>query len=97
MRQSKESDSLFVIVHSPEGIMFQGVCRAVSSRNLLGVFDILPNHENFITHINSDIVLYYADSEETETIPVQMGVLRVQSNEIVLYVIMSPLLQSSER
>lgn len=97
MNKTRESDVLFVIVHSPEGIMFQGVCRAISSRNLLGTFDILPNHENFITHINNDLILYLADSEETQTIPVQMGVLRVQANEMVLYVIMSPLLEQSDR
>ncbi len=97
MNKVNESDVLFVIVHSPEGIMFQGVCKAVSSANLLGVFDILPNHENFITHINADIILYLADTSETQTIPVQMGVLRVQANEVVLYVIMSPLLQQSDR
>ncbi|MDQ3099195.1 MAG: hypothetical protein M3Q44_05605 [bacterium] len=97
MKSSSESDSLFVIIHSPEGIMFQGVCSALSAVNLIGPFDILPNHQNFITHINSTVTLYLADSDEKQEIPVQMGVLRVQSNEIVLYVIMSPLLTQSDR
>jgi F0F1-type ATP synthase epsilon subunit len=90
-------EALFVTVHSPDGVMFQGMCSGVTAVNLLGPFDILPNHENFITHINGAVTLYIADSKNTKEIPVQMGVLRVLKNDVVLYVIMSSLFAPSER
>jgi F0F1-type ATP synthase epsilon subunit len=83
-------ETLFITARSPESMVFQGVCSAVSASNNLGPFDILPGHQNFITNINGDVVIHFLDSDETHIIPVQMGILRVKLNSIDLFIILTP-------
>ena len=42
-------DTLQVRIVSPKGEVFKGEATAVSSRNSVGNFDILPQHANFVT------------------------------------------------
>ena len=85
-----------VKVHTPEGVILDTQCKMVSSRNILGNFNIMPFHTNYITNINDNIILKMDDDKENE-IPVQMGVLRVNDNMMDIYLVLSPIIAPSER
>lgn len=94
---AKQGEYLYVKIHSPEGIMFEGECESLSSSNLIGPFDILPSHSNYITHINNKVSIITARERRQIEYPLQMGVIRVKSNVVDLFVIMSVLFKPSDR
>lgn len=68
-----------------QGILFSDSVKAVSSYNEKGLFDILPEHENFISIIYDKIVIHKADNQKEE-IKIDSGVLRVYKNNVDIYV-----------
>src|ERR1051325_2061123 len=47
------TDRLHVKVQTPEKVLWEGEADAVTSRNSAGVFDILPEHANFISMLEA--------------------------------------------
>lgn len=89
-------ESFHLTIYTPEGIYLETDCKELSSRNILGDFNVLPSHTNFITNINNNILFTTTDDKETE-IPVQMGVLRVSENNMEIYLVLSSILAPTER
>lgn len=89
-------NSIHIKIHTPEGIYLETDCAAISSRNILGEFNILPFHTNYISNINDNLLLEMMDGKKNE-IPVQMGVVRVSDNKMDVYLVLSPILKPSER
>jgi len=44
---------LEVVVNSPDKLIWEGKAYSISSENSAGVFDILPEHANFVTMIEN--------------------------------------------
>lgn len=76
---------LSVIVKNRDKVLFEGMVKAISSINEKGVFDILPEHSNFISVIQKHIIIHKTDGS-SEEIPCQQGVIRVEANRIKAYV-----------
>lgn len=62
---------------------FQGKAEAVSSKNHLGDFDILPDHINFITLISKTLTLHFPQKKETYKF--ERGVLEVSDNIVKVF------------
>lgn len=84
MTQSYQRLSLLVYVRDPERIFYEGPAFSVSSTNASGPFDILPEHENFISLIKQNIVIHMITGEKRE-IPLEKGVLKTQSNKVWVF------------
>lgn len=80
----KNNSKLFVSIRSPEMVMFEGEAESVSSTNEKGSFDVLPEHENFISLIQGRIIVNKGKSGKSE-IPVQNGILKVTSNKVYVF------------
>lgn len=63
---------------------FQEKVRAVSSKNKMGWFDVLPQHINFITLILDSISIYTLKGEKI-TYQFKRGVLEVSENKINVF------------
>ena len=48
------NDSFQVKIQTPEGVVWEGDVQALSSRNSMGSFDILPDHANIITLVEGE-------------------------------------------
>lgn len=72
-------------IKNRQGIMFSDTVKAVSSYNDKGPFDILQEHENFISLIKEKIVIHMVNNQEQE-IKIDNGVLRVYKNNVIIYV-----------
>lgn len=91
-------DALFISIKSPEKTVFEGIVTGVSSYNDKGPFDILSEHENFITIIKKKLVIFPIQtspsrvSRGTDSGPsgkmewdIDQGVLKVRENKVNVF------------
>lgn len=79
-----EDDEVYVAVITPEEMLFEGKVFGVSSFNNQGVFDIWPQHTNFISIIHQNVVITHKDGQKKE-FPVQSGVIRAIDNKVEVF------------
>jgi len=72
-------------IKNRQGTMFNDTVKAVSSFNDKGPFDILSEHENFISLIKQKIVIHKLDNK-TEEFEIDNGVLRVYKNNVSIFI-----------
>ena len=77
-------DILLVQVRNPETLLYSGNAVAVSSINEVGPFDVLPRHENFISLVNTKIVIFQ-DKHLKKEIPIEKGVMKAKANLIHIF------------
>jgi len=77
--------SLFVEVRSRQGLVFSGELWAVTSYNKAGMFDILPEHANFVSMITNKIILKRDDGKRDE-INVEDGVIVVEDDTVKIFI-----------
>ena len=80
-----ENSVLTVIVRNKDKVLYNGQAYAVSAINDKGPFDILAQHENFISLIR-DKVIIHTDAKEKQEIQIENGILRVSKNKIYIHV-----------
>jgi F0F1-type ATP synthase epsilon subunit len=83
LRRYMDSSRLKVILRNAETILFQGEVTSISSTNEKGPFDILGQHENFISLISKSLLLHLPDGTPKD-FPVTDGILRVKKNEVLI-------------
>lgn len=78
-------NQLTVIARSPFHVYYEGVASALTAKNKVGEFDILPGHADmFSVLVPCEVVI------ETEADPVVFditsGIITVRSDEVMLFV-----------
>ena len=85
MPNKKQSESVTLTIRGREGTLFvKEEVFAVTSKNQKGVFDILPEHENFISIIK-DFVIVHKKQRDKQEIKIGTGVLRVTNNIVNIF------------
>ena len=74
-----------VTVRNRTQVVFDGEVKSVSSKNDTGIFDILPEHSNFISLISSPLIVRKLDGQKQE-IPFKNGIIKVKDNAIHCYI-----------
>lgn len=77
--------NLTVIVQNKDRVLYNGTAYAVSSVNDRGIFDILPQHENFISLLKEKVTIHQTQ-KETQFFQIDNGVLRVNNDKVYIYV-----------
>lgn len=77
-------DLLKVLIRNRDSVVFEGEAKAVTAINDKGIFDVLPEHANFIAIIKNTITLHKSDNSELP-LPIKSGVIRVNSNEVHIF------------
>lgn len=72
-------------VRNRENVLFEDKVEAVTSYNDKGVFDILPEHESFISIIKEKVIIHKTLKDNRE-IKIDNGVLKVYENNVNIYV-----------
>jgi F0F1-type ATP synthase epsilon subunit len=80
-----DNSLLSVSIIAKDKIVFHEDVKAITSYNEAGVFDILPEHTNFITVIKDKIVIHKKDNTDKE-ISLNNGVLKVFKNKIDVFI-----------
>lgn len=65
-------------------ISYQGKAKSISSKNQLGVFDVLPYHTNFITLIFDHLTIITPE-ERKITYQFRRGVLEIRRNKVNIF------------
>lgn len=83
----RTSETLHVSVRDKNGIILEQDVFGLTSYNDLGVFDVLPEHENFISLINHKLLIRsdFNDSADKE-IAVGTGLIKVLHDKVDIYV-----------
>ncbi len=73
-----------VLVHSPFRSYFDGLAFSISAENLVGPFDVLPGHHNFITLLQACELVIRAKTGE-QKINISGGIMHVKADRIVVF------------
>lgn len=77
-------DVLSVEVRNPDTVLFSGSAVSVSSKNSVGPFDVLPQHENFISLLNDKIVIF-KDKHQKQEIPNTSAIIKAKQNKVTIF------------
>jgi len=82
----RESNNPLILlkIQTKEGVSFNDKVKAITSYNEKGIFDVLPQHENFISVIKDKIIIHTTDGKDKE-IKIDNGVLRIYENEAHIF------------
>jgi F0F1-type ATP synthase epsilon subunit len=75
---------LDLIIRDRENVLFEGPARALSSQSDKGVFDILPQHTNFISIVKEKVIIHKIDGS-SQDIAVRYGIVKVYMNKVSVY------------
>ena len=70
-------------IKNKESTLFDGQVFAISAYNDVGLFDVLPMHENFISLIKNRIILH--ENGTKKEVKIRQGLLRVKDNKVNIY------------
>lgn len=76
---------LDLVIRNKSGVVYNDTVEAVSSINDKGIFDILPEHQNFISSIKEHVVIHKKINENQE-MKIENGIIRVYRNKVNIYI-----------
>ncbi|MBP7832586.1 MAG: hypothetical protein KA035_02335 [Candidatus Levybacteria bacterium] len=82
--KNKNPNVLDVEIRSPDKMVFKGEAQAISSRNEVGPFDVLPQHENFISIISGKITVWTGKHQKQE-IESESAIMKAKSNIVRVF------------
>jgi F0F1-type ATP synthase epsilon subunit len=82
---NNSEEKIHVRVRNRTQLLFDDDVTAVTSKNDTGIFDVLPEHANFISLITSPLVLRKLDGQNQE-IPFTNGIIKVKDNAVYCYI-----------
>lgn len=85
MRKPIIIEPLSVTIRTREEVLFSGQVNALTSVNEDGLFDVLPQHSNFISIIKDYVILHKPDNT-TKKIDLTSGVIQVTNNLVNIFV-----------
>ena len=84
VREVNGQPVMYVKVHSPFKVYFEGDAYSISAQNDTGIFDILPRHHNFMTLLNPcDIKVQGVNG--SQSIRINRGVMHVKADRAVVF------------
>lgn len=85
VNKNQGKDELILLkIQTKEGMSFNDKVKAVTSYNDKGIFDVLAEHENFISVIKNKIIIHQIDGKDKE-MKIDTGVLKVYANEAHIF------------
>ena len=80
-----EAKLLDVSILNTSKLIFSGKAKSITSTNEHGRFDILPNHQDFISLINDFIEIRTPDSKKL-LVKIKTAVLYLRDNHLVVFI-----------
>jgi F0F1-type ATP synthase epsilon subunit len=82
---SVSAEKIHLRVRNRTQLLFNDDVKSVTSKNDTGIFDVLPEHANFISLITSPLILRKLDGQKQE-IPFVNGIIKVKDNAVYCYI-----------
>jgi len=81
----RETSILTVIIRNKDQVLYSGQAFAITAVNDKGPFDVLAEHESFISLIKDKIVIHITPKEKRE-IQIENGIIKVYKDKVYIYV-----------
>ena len=78
-------DKIHVTVRNRTKVLFDEYVKSVTSKNDTGIFDVLPEHSNFISLISSPLTIRTLDGKKEE-ITFKNGIIKVKDSIVHCYI-----------
>ena len=79
-----EASTLDVSIRTRSKILFEGKIYSVTSFNVVGEFDVLPQHANFVSLVKNNITLDKGLKTEKK-FDIESGVMSVTKDKVAVY------------
>jgi F0F1-type ATP synthase epsilon subunit len=86
MSKPNLAEALTVVARSPFELYFEGEAIALSARNRVGAFDVLPGHADFFSMLEPGEITIQPTDGTPIKIEAHSGILTVRDNEAYLFV-----------
>lgn len=78
------SQEFVCLIRDKETVLYEGKAKALTSRNEQGIFDVLPQHTQFISIIKEFITIVKEDGT-SQKIDIDTGIAHVFQNDVKIY------------
>lgn len=82
--------TLHVRIISPQQLLLDTEAESVSSKNLAGAFDILPQHANFITMLENAPITIRVKGQKSAVFKFHLSIMFVTDNKVNIYTYIQP-------
>ncbi len=82
--------TLHVRIISPQQLLLDTEAESVSSKNLQGSFDILPQHANFITMVENSPITIKIPNSKPVIFKFPLAIFLVTENKVSIYTYIQP-------
>ena len=90
MANNKPNETITLTIRSRTGSTYnKQEVFAITSNNLKGPFDVLPEHENFISIIK-DRLIVHKTRKDKEEIKIDTGIIKVNDNIVNVFLGLHP-------
>ena len=76
---------MYIKVYAPFKTYYDDLGTSISATNDTGPFDILPQHHNFMTLIDTGEVVVRKDGGEEEKFNIARGIMHVKADDVVVF------------
>lgn len=87
--------SLHIRILSPQQLILDTEANSVSSKNLQGPFDILPQHANFLTVIENQPIVVRVPKQKPLTFKFPLAIIYATNNQVNVYTYIQPQIEKS--
>ncbi len=70
---------------TPKEMLYNGVAKAVSSKNTEGKFDIIPMHANFITIVENQPIIVLTDKNQKITYNFSQAIIYNLNDQVSVF------------
>ncbi len=78
-------ENLLVTVVSPQQILYSGEAKSISSTNSSGVFDLIPEHANFVTIIEDKPIIIRSNKNQRIEFKFPLAIIYITDNTVKIY------------
>ena len=82
--------TLHVRILSPQKLLLDTMADSVSSKNIQGNFDILPQHTNFITMVENTPIVVRSANQKPISLAFPLAIILVLENNVSIYTYIQP-------
>ncbi len=82
--------TLHVRIISPQQLILEADAESVSSKNLKGSFDILPQHANFITMVEKAPIIVRIHKQKDQKFDFPMAIIMTTDNKVDIFTYIQP-------
>lgn len=83
--QQQDNKHLKVTILSPDETIYEGDAQAISCHNPKGSFDVLYEHTNFMSMIDTQVTVLETNGHQ-RNFPVEQALIQVQENEVTILI-----------